>query len=187
MPAFCNLMVTGDLSAGGGTVEVDQRRHRRLTLASGEEIHTEEVVTVEDVTSEEEDEHDEWSTILRGNTHLCRRRSESDDQSWLQTSKFWASDDDKEDDDASLVIAGNNKDQPMTTHSHAVKVSQSSLSSSDFNYPSVNKNSSVMASEGTTKNLMKPWQGPLPRPRISPPKTLGDAVIKNYVERVRGG
>jgi hypothetical protein len=44
-----------------------------------------------------------------------------------------------------------------------------------------------MASEGTTKNLMKPWQGPLPRPRISPPKTLGDVVIKNYVEQLRSG
>jgi hypothetical protein len=34
---------------------------------------------------------------------------------------------------------------------------------------------------------MKPWKGPLPQPRISPPQTLGDAVIKNSFIRLRGG
>jgi hypothetical protein len=33
---------------------------------------------------------------------------------------------------------------------------------------------------------VKPWQGPLPKSRVSPPKTLGDAVIKNARIRVRG-
>jgi hypothetical protein len=33
---------------------------------------------------------------------------------------------------------------------------------------------------------VKPWQGPLPKSRVSPPKTLGDAVIKKFKIRVRG-
>jgi hypothetical protein len=34
------------------------------------------------------------------------------------------------------------------------------------------------------KHHTKPWSGPLPRPRISPPWTLGDAVIKNSCIRL---
>jgi hypothetical protein len=34
---------------------------------------------------------------------------------------------------------------------------------------------------------VKPWKGPLPKPRTSPPKTLGDAVVKKLFIRLRGG
>jgi hypothetical protein len=36
-------------------------------------------------------------------------------------------------------------------------------------------------------SLQKPWQGSLPKPKFSPPKTIGDAVIKNSFIRHRGG
>jgi hypothetical protein len=41
--------------------------------------------------------------------------------------------------------------------------------------------------ERVPQNKVKPWISPLPKPRISPPKTLGDAVIKNSHIRLRGG
>jgi hypothetical protein len=37
------------------------------------------------------------------------------------------------------------------------------------------------------KHHGKPWQGSLPKSRISPSRTLGNAVIKNSYIRLRGG
>jgi hypothetical protein len=64
-------------------VEDDQRRHRRLTLAPAQELGPEELVTVENVTNEEDDGFGEWSTVHRGKVTGCRKPS------WLGRSKFW--------------------------------------------------------------------------------------------------
>jgi hypothetical protein len=69
----------------------------------------------------------------------------------------------------------------------AEKVSFSSPSSSDFRCPLSREIINAVSREGSLKRHMKPWKGPLHQPRISPPQTLGDAVIKNSFIRLRGG
>jgi hypothetical protein len=49
------------------------------------------------------------------------------------------------------------------------------------------KNVNAIARDRSLKHHGRPWKGSLPKPRISPPKTLGDAVIKNSYIRLRGG
>jgi hypothetical protein len=68
------------------------------------------------------------------------------------------------------------------------KVSGSSPLSSDSHCPLATKIIQVMTREfHHQRTMLKPWNGPLPKKRISPPKTLGDAVIKNKFYRLRGG
>jgi hypothetical protein len=69
----------------------------------------------------------------------------------------------------------------------AEKVSCPSPSSSDFRCPLANKIVKALTRDRSLKHPMKPWSGPLPKPRISPPKTLGDAVIKDSRIRLHGG
>jgi hypothetical protein len=61
----------------------------------------------------------------------------------------------------------------------AEKVSFSSPSSAGFKCP-------PLASK-IVKHHGRPWKGSLSEPRISPPKTPGDAMIKNSCTRLRGG
>jgi hypothetical protein len=78
----------------------------------------------------------------------------------------------------------------VTAHAEleaAEKVSFPSPSSSNFRCPLANKIVKALTRDRSLKHQMKPWSGPLPKPRISPPKTLGDAVIKNSRIRLRGG
>jgi hypothetical protein len=56
-----------------------------------------------------------------------------------------------------------------------------------LNCPMANKIVKALAPERQITHSMKHWVGPLPKPRVSPPKTLGDAVIKNSHIRLRGG
>jgi hypothetical protein len=67
------------------------------------------------------------------------------------------------------------------------KVSFSSPSSSDFRCPLSSKIINAIAREISLKRYGKPWKGSLPKPRISPQKTLGDVVIKNSYIRLHGG
>jgi hypothetical protein len=67
------------------------------------------------------------------------------------------------------------------------KVTHSSPSSPDFRCPLSSKIINVIARERSLKHYGQPWKGKLPKPRMSPPKTLGDAVIKNSYIRLRGG
>jgi hypothetical protein len=69
----------------------------------------------------------------------------------------------------------------------AEKVSFLSPGSSDFWCPLANKIINAVERNNSLKHLVKPCKDPLPKPRISPPKTLGDAVIKNARIRLRGG
>jgi hypothetical protein len=69
----------------------------------------------------------------------------------------------------------------------AEKVSCPSPSSSDFRCPLANKIVKALTRDRSLKHPMKPWSGPMPKPRISPPKTLGDAVIKDSRIRLHGG
>jgi hypothetical protein len=62
-----------------------------------------------------------------------------------------------------------------------------SRSSVDLRCPLSSKIVKATVQDKSLKQRGKPWQGALPKPRISPPKTLGDAVIKNLVIRLRGG
>jgi hypothetical protein len=75
----------------------------------------------------------------------------------------------------------------QTTPTAVDEVSNSSPIHYAGNCPRVNSIAKISLSKGAPKNSIIPWQGRLPKPRISPPKTLGDAVIKNCVECVRGG
>jgi hypothetical protein len=63
------------------------------------------------------------------------------------------------------------------------EVSVSSLCSSDSQCLLATKIINAMAKGKTQKNVRKPWMGP---PRTSPPKTPGDAVLKNKIIRSRG-
>jgi hypothetical protein len=62
-----------------------------------------------------------------------------------------------------------------------------SPSSAKFRCPLSTKIVEAIVRERSLKHLGKPWQGPLPKPGISPPKTLGNAVVKNSFNRLRGG
>jgi hypothetical protein len=67
------------------------------------------------------------------------------------------------------------------------KISQSSPGSIEFRWPRATKIIGEIARGKSLKHQLKPWNGTLPKPRISPPRTLGDAVIKNSCIRLRGG
>jgi hypothetical protein len=67
------------------------------------------------------------------------------------------------------------------------KVSFNSPSSAKFRCPVSSKIIKAIIREKSLKHYGKPWQGSLPKPRISPPRTLGDAVTKNSFVRLRGG
>jgi hypothetical protein len=69
----------------------------------------------------------------------------------------------------------------------AEEVCFASPSSAAFRCPRARKSVNAIAKDRSLKQLGKPWTGSLPKPRISPPKTLGDAVIKNSFTRRRGG
>jgi hypothetical protein len=66
----------------------------------------------------------------------------------------------------------------------AEKVSFSSPLSSDFRCPLSGKIINAITRERSLKCDGKPWKGSLPKPRISRPKTLGDAVIKKLVHQI---
>jgi hypothetical protein len=67
------------------------------------------------------------------------------------------------------------------------KTSQSSPGSTEFRWPRATKIIGEIARGKSLKHQLKPWNDTLPKPRISPPRTLGDAVIKNSCIRLRGG
>jgi hypothetical protein len=67
------------------------------------------------------------------------------------------------------------------------KVTQSSPSSPDFRCPLSSKIINAIARERSLKHYGQPWKGKLPKPRMSPSKTLGNAVIKNSYIRLCGG
>jgi hypothetical protein len=67
------------------------------------------------------------------------------------------------------------------------KVSFNSPSSAKFRCPVSSKIIKAIIREKSLKHYGKPWQGSLPKPRISPPRTLGDAMIKHSFVRLQGG
>jgi hypothetical protein len=67
------------------------------------------------------------------------------------------------------------------------KASHSSPDSEDFRCPRAGKIIRAITRGKSLKHQVKPWKGPLPKPRVSPPRTLGDAMIKNSCIRLRGG
>jgi hypothetical protein len=69
----------------------------------------------------------------------------------------------------------------------AEKVGFQKPTSFECRCPLATKIIKAIVRNGSLKNRVKPWQGPLPKARVSPPKTLGDALIKNARIRVRGG
>ncbi|TVU23905.1 hypothetical protein EJB05_26292, partial [Eragrostis curvula] len=68
----------------------------------------------------------------------------------------------------------------------ANEVSFTSPATSNGKCPLARKIVRSLASD-RPKSLVKPWKGPLPPKRISPPQTIGDAVVKNTFSRERGG
>jgi hypothetical protein len=115
--------------------------------------------------------------------------------------RFWAHENDNgEEDEIStpttedLIAAASREGFSMDELIHADKEQQDaekvgfpSPTSSDFRCPLATKIIKVVARNGALKHRVKLWQGPLPKARVSLPKMLGDAVIKNAWIRVRGG
>jgi hypothetical protein len=69
----------------------------------------------------------------------------------------------------------------------AEKVSFSSPTSAGFKCQLGSKSINAIVRDKSLKHQGRPWKGSLPLPRISPPKTLGNAVIKNSYNRLRSG
>jgi hypothetical protein len=68
--------------------------------------------------------------------------------------------------------------QAETELNDVTQVSSPSLSRPDSCCPTANRIINAMVNDASQKRAMKPWKGPLPKPRISPQRTLGDALIK---------
>jgi hypothetical protein len=62
-----------------------------------------------------------------------------------------------------------------------------SPSTAKCQHPFTSKIINAIVRDRSLQHQRKPWKGALPKPRIYPPKTLGDAVIKNSFTRLRGG
>jgi hypothetical protein len=119
--------------------------------------------------------------------------------------RFWVKSDVLSEDDEGKEIATPTKEEFIEAAPHAgydaqdliqaeneivdmEKVSFSSPASSYFCCPISSKIIKAIARGKSLKHNRKPWQGSLPKPRISPPRTLGDAVVvKNSYIRLRGG
>jgi hypothetical protein len=117
--------------------------------------------------------------------------------------RFWANSNDQSDDDEAEVqtpmieefidaaaSAGYNMQDLIRAEEEIAdmeKVSFPSPSSADFRCPLSTKIVKAIVRGKSLKHHGTPWQGSLPKPRISPPKTLGDAVVKNSYIRLRGG
>jgi hypothetical protein len=192
----------------------DQHRHRRLTIAPTEPIPCDEVY-MEDINQDEDsdsisstptDSHitrdggHGWTPVnLDKQVHF---NSLSDLGGNRQLGRFWAQIDESGDkEDGILTHTGN---ELIIAASHegfmiedmnktddeiraAEKVSFPSPSNSDFRCLISSKIIKAVTRDISLKHIMKPWSSPLPKPRISPPRTLGDVVIKNWCIRLRGG
>jgi hypothetical protein len=162
----------------------DQRRHRRLTMAPILEPFSGD----EGIGEEEDDEEDpramehatttdtgERTPLKPGNRIPCTTSSICDANQWLE--KFWALGDESEDEDT-------NKSMPHETTRLPCELSTEKVRTSPLINSEPPCSSPIHVVNGRSKervpqNKVKPWIGPLPKPRISPPKTLGDAMIKN--------
>jgi hypothetical protein len=133
-------------------------------------------------------------TIHRGNKLCCRGASDPGCNRW--TGKFWATEDEDWEESSTptteefIKVASREGfsiqqliEAKVELHEEE-KVSCSSSLSLDSRCPLTVKIIEVMMREGIQKPMMKPWKGPLPKVRISPPKTLGDVVIKNKIIRL---
>jgi hypothetical protein len=59
--------------------------------------------------------------------------------------------------------------------------------SSDTCCPTTTRILNAMVNDASQRRSMKTWKAPLPKPRISSQRTLGDALIKKYIHQaVRG-
>jgi hypothetical protein len=119
--------------------------------------------------------------------------------------KFWATSEDQSDDDCeeaeiimptkeelismAACIGFQVKDLILAEDEIATvgTVSFSSPSSAGFKCPLASKIINAIVRDRSLKNQGRPWKESLPKPRISPPKTLGNAMIKNSYMRLRGG
>jgi hypothetical protein len=66
----------------------------------------------------------------------------------------------------------------------AKMVSFTSPTISEFRCPLATKIIKAMTRDRPLKRTMIPWKDPFPKPRISPPRTLGDAVIKKLLRQI---
>jgi hypothetical protein len=141
----------------------------------------------------------DWMPLNTGKQMFFK--SLSDPGSHRQFGRFWAQGEETDDDEE---ISTPTTEEMITAASRegfmieelikaeeellvAEKVSFQSPSSSDFRCPLSTKIIKAVTHERSLKYKAKPWTGPLPKPRVSPPKTLGDAVITNSRIRLRGG
>jgi len=97
-------------------------------------------------------------------------------------SKFWAqsNDPDLDDDDVPSTPELINQAQAAGFTLHQLMVAEKALDSGNLNPSSsdIRLAKSIVSKLIQTKTVVSPWKGPLPPPRISPPRTLGDAIAK---------
>jgi hypothetical protein len=149
----------------------DLRRHRRLTLApsSGHRVG-------------------EMTADTQGTSSFS-------------SGKFWASVDEQSEEefqitspsDVFIADAARNgfQAEDLIQAEHEIvateKVCSASPSSVVFRCPKTRKIVNAVAKDRSLKQHGKPWKGSLPKPRISPSKTLGDAVIKKFLYETAWG
>jgi hypothetical protein len=151
------------------------------------------------MTREQPGLHDDWTLVTRGKSSFT---VSSDPGCDCRTGRFWALEEKTEDDEEELTTL--TTDEFIEAASHAGfsieellqaeaklqdvgKISQASPGSAEFRCPRASKIIPEIARGKSLKDHMNPWKGPLPKPRVSPPRMLGDAVIKNSCIRLRGG
>jgi hypothetical protein len=123
----------------------------------------------------------------------------------LSFGKFWVTNDDPEnEEDEEGVITTPTKEEIIAADARAgffvqdliqaeneienmEKVSFSSPSSAEFRCPLSSRIVKAIIWKKSLKHHGRPWQGSLLKPRISPPKNLGDTVIKISFIRLLGG
>jgi hypothetical protein len=158
----------------------DQRRDRCLTIAPTQDLLQCDEVIVEEWV-EEEDNPDAmamWHTAIELNPANKHHRCKEDSGHAEET---------RDEEDA---ISTTTREESVRTTSPVLspeKVSASYSFNSELRCSTPSNTIKDTTEARSLQSKVKPWISPLPKPRISPPKTLGDAVIKNSHIRSRGG
>jgi hypothetical protein len=148
---------------------------------------------IHDAASPTNAAHDDRTPVTRGKPSYVVSSDPGCDR---RPGRFWALDDETEYDEEEITTpttedlitaasrTGFSIEELIQAEAelHEVgKVSHSSPDSADFRCPRAGKIIRAITRGKSLKHQVKPWKGPLPKPRVSPPRTLGDAVIKKLL------
>jgi hypothetical protein len=115
----------------------------------------------------------------------CRRPSPVHGVSPIR-SKFWAGGEDSEDDEPDVPTAQSPSTPEFVkdamdagfTIGQLIKAKQVLSSGKSSTTDNVHLPSTIISTMVKKKLVGTPWQGPLPAPRVSPPRTLGDFMTR---------